>query len=211
VGEVLGSRGNTKAKKLLKGGTLFARITAVPVEEMGMLHFSLRGVKLKNVEGFFGKSDPFFEISAKVNSAGGLTWQPVYRSKPIMNNLDPNWTPGSVEISRLCNGDLNSPFLVEVWDWEKSGKHTPMGKFETTVNGLLAAQVAGGEGPANSVDTSRAFTLSRTGKDFGKIVVAKATLEGFVQPNTGYVSEPTKDTASSSVPESARPVTFASS
>jgi hypothetical protein len=39
--------GNTKAKKLRRGGTLFARITKAP-EMAGKLHLKLRGVKLKN-------------------------------------------------------------------------------------------------------------------------------------------------------------------
>jgi Copine/C2 domain len=202
VGEVLGSRGNTKAKKLRNGGTLFARITAAPVEDLGTLHLNLRGINLKNVDGVFGKSDPFFEISAKVNAAGGLTWHPVYRSQHILNDLNPKWPDFTVEVARLCdNGDLNKPVLVEVWDWDKKGKHTNMGKFETSVNGLLAARVSGGDGPARSVDASKGFSLIKKGKEFGKIVVTTARLEGF-----SAASAQAAATASSSIlPQSAPP------
>jgi len=179
VGEVLGARGNTKAKKMRNGGTLFVRITPAPVDSAGTLHLNMRGVKLKNVEGLFGKSDPFVEISAKVNAAGGLTWQPVYRSKPVMNNLNPNWPPFSLDLSRLCDGDLDKPVLVELWDWEKNGKHTPMGKFETSVNGLLAAAVPGADGgPQKGVDTSKAFQVTKKNKAIGQVVVTTAKLEG---------------------------------
>ena len=60
VGEVLGSRGNTKAKKLRKGGTLFCRIVPASEQHFGNLEVQLKGNKLKNVDGLFGKSDPFF-------------------------------------------------------------------------------------------------------------------------------------------------------
>jgi hypothetical protein len=43
-------------------------------EGSGVLRLKMKGVKLANVEGMFGKSDPFFELSRKVGTAGGLTW-----------------------------------------------------------------------------------------------------------------------------------------
>lgn len=57
----------------------------------GLLRLTLKGNKLKNVEGMFSKSDPFFEISRKVNAAGALTWDNVLRSEVIKNNLNPEW------------------------------------------------------------------------------------------------------------------------
>lgn len=168
VGEVVGARGNVKAKNLRNGGTLFARIRAAPDEQgSGMLQLQLKGVQLKNVEGPFRKSDPFFELHAKVDSAGGLTWQPVYRSKQIMNNLNPEWEPFAVDLARLCEGDFNRPVLFKLYDWNKNGKHTTMGQFETSVNGILAA------GP------SQAFEVTKRGKMYaGQIVVVSATLTG---------------------------------
>jgi hypothetical protein len=72
IGEVLGARGNVKAKKLKKGGTIFAHIAKS--KGSGLLRLKMKGIKLKNTEGFMRKSDPFFEICRKLNSAGGLTW-----------------------------------------------------------------------------------------------------------------------------------------
>lgn len=40
----------------------------------GKLQFKCKGAKLTNVEGFFGTSDPFFEIARKVDAGGGQTW-----------------------------------------------------------------------------------------------------------------------------------------
>lgn len=176
IGEVLGSRGNVKARKLKPGGTLFMRAIAAPSEDSGRLILKLQGRKLKNVEGIFSKSDPFVEISAKVNSAGGLTWQPVYRSQHIDNNLNPKWEEIDLNMNELCQGDKNAPILIAVYDWEKSGKHRSMGSFETTVNALITSVVPEGQG--KHVDTSKAYQLYKSGKDYGKIVVTGATIMG---------------------------------
>ena len=188
VGEVLGSRGSTKAKKLRSGGTLFARITTAPTQQMGNLHLKLQGNHLKNLDGLFGRSDPFFVISSKVTAAGGLTWQPVYRSEPIMNNLNPVWPACSIDVARLCDGDLRKPILVEVFDWDKKGKHTLIGKFETAVEGLTCAVV---EENIKTPNLSKAFTTIKMKRETGKIIVTKAYVEGYVAPNTSSAVQST--------------------
>lgn len=72
IGELLGARGNTQVKKLKKGGSLFA--TVKRQQGSGVLRLKLKGDKLKNTEGMFSKSDPFYELSRKVDIAGGQTW-----------------------------------------------------------------------------------------------------------------------------------------
>lgn len=117
VGELLGARGNTKAKKMRGGGTLFAMVRKSVGS--GVLRLELKGSKLKNVEGgIFGKSDPFFELSRKVDAAGSLTWDNVYRSKAVENNLNPTWEAAAIELSTLCGGNLDQPILVQVFDHE---------------------------------------------------------------------------------------------
>jgi hypothetical protein len=49
IGEILGARGNIKAKKIKGGGTLFCRVQKAPMSNAGTFHIQLRGVKLKNV------------------------------------------------------------------------------------------------------------------------------------------------------------------
>ena len=184
VGEVLGSRGNIKAKKLKGGGTLFCRIEPAPEQHAGVFHFSLRGIKLKNVDGLFGKSDPFFEVSRQINSGGGPIWQVVYRSKHIDNNLNPKWEPVSLDMNELCGGDETKTIMITVKDWQKNGKHSPMGFFETSVSGLLSAQTHSGTGDANTIDTTKAFKIARKGKSFGHIAVTKAIVEGGAPPDS---------------------------
>lgn len=165
VEECLGAKGNTKVKKLRPGGNLFCSVRKS--QGSGLLRLTLKGVNLKNVEGFFSKSDPFFELSSKVDSAGFLTWNNVFRSKHIKNNLNPQWETAVVELSSLCGGNLDAPILVSVFDHEGSGKHVSMGQFETTVNGLVEAG-----------RTGSAFTLTTKGKGVGSIVVVKADVSG---------------------------------
>ena len=177
LGECLGSRGNIKAKKIKNGGTLFARVTKAAETNYGSMHLSMRGIKLKNVDGLFSKSDPFFTINTQTDSASGRMWMPVYRSKPVMNNLNPEWEAFSIPMDQLCNGDRSKPILIEVFDWEKSGKHQTMGSFETNVNGLIAAKIMQNPSNPKEVPLTSAFTVrNKKNKDFGKIVVTQASV-----------------------------------
>ena len=64
---------NDKDHPLLRFfGSIFASVRKS--EGSGSLKLKLRGMKLTNVEGFFGTSDPFFEISKKVEAGGSQTW-----------------------------------------------------------------------------------------------------------------------------------------
>jgi hypothetical protein len=171
VGEVLGTRGNTKAKKLRKGGTLFCRITPVPVSAAGILRLTLGASGLKNVAGAFGKSDPFYEVSANVSAAGGLTWQPVFRSEHVQNNLSPVWKQAVLDMSRLCDGDMDKAIQITIWDWHKSGRHENMGLCETSVAALMAAVGVDGGSFAN------ALMVRKKGKDTGKLLVRSAQIE----------------------------------
>jgi len=52
--------GGVKGKRLRPGGTLYVRVSET--WDAGELILMLRGIKLRNVEGFFAKADPFYEI-----------------------------------------------------------------------------------------------------------------------------------------------------
>lgn len=191
IGELLGARGNIKAKKLRNGGTVFARVTEAAKIEYGTLNLSLSGHKLKNVDGFFSKSDPFFIVNAQVDSAGGRVWHPVYRSETIKNDLNPKWKACSMSVEKLCDGNKNKPILIEVYDWEKSGKHQAMGKFETSVNGLVSAQAMLAPGNGKDASLSGMMSLQHKGKSYGKILVVSAEVAGenLTPPQPALASE----------------------
>lgn len=165
LGELLGARGGTKAKKLRGGGVLHAHVRKS--KGSGVLRLQLQGQKLKNTEGFLRKSDPFFELSRRVDAAGAMTWDNVVKSDVVMDNLSPSWKEIAVELSILCAGEKDAPIMVKVYDFESSGKHVLMGQCETTVNGLVSASLR-----------NTNFTLTEKGKETGQIVVVKAEISG---------------------------------
>jgi hypothetical protein len=52
-------------------------------------------------------------------------------------------SPQKIAMVQLCNGDLDRPLKIEIFDHEKSGKHVFMGQVNTSVRELLAS---GGNG-----------------------------------------------------------------
>ena len=132
IGDVLGSRGSIKAKSLKRGGTLYARVEKAAPKSAGKLALRMSGIKLKNVEGMFKKSDPFYEIRRTYEGPGGGSWVPIHRSKPVKDNLNPMWEPATIDVNALCGGDLDRQLQVAIFDHESDGKHVSMGTFETT-------------------------------------------------------------------------------
>lgn len=169
IGELLGARGGTKGKKLKGQGTLYAQVRRS--EGSGVLRMKMKGVKLTNTEGFLRKSDPFYELSRKVNAAGGQTWDNVFRSETVKDNLSPDWKEMSIEISVLCGGDLDLPILVKVYDYESKGGHVLMGQFETSANGLVSSACSNSE-----------IKMKKKGKDTGSIFITKAAVSGVQAP-----------------------------
>jgi hypothetical protein len=131
----------------------------------GVFRLALKGEKLTNVEGMFSKSDPFFELARHANAAGGQSFDNIFRSETVHNNLNPVWKEVVIDVSILCGGDPDLPLRLTVFDHESSGKHKLMGELNVTVNGLIAA--------ANRRD---ALKIKRKDQDTGSIFVLKADL-----------------------------------
>ena len=154
----------------------FSASPSEALNEKSMLHLTLEGVDMANVEGYFGCSDPFFQIDASMKGFEGITmWQNIHRSEHIEKNLNPKWAPVEVSVDLLCQLDLEKPIRISIYDWEKSGKHQPMGHFETTVGDVLQAKASKRRG---QWDLSKAFaSLSDKGEVMGMIVVADVYTE----------------------------------
>eukprot|EP00977_Amphora_coffeiformis_P010847 scaffold2541_cov175-Amphora_coffeaeformis.AAC.3 len=169
LGEVLGARGSTKAKHLHGKGTVFAM--ARKSTGCGTLRFQFRGDNVSSPQnGLLGISfrrisSDSLDDSLKTLKAGGNTvWDTIYRSDPVMDDLEPAWDEATIELSHLCGGDFDLPILVKIFDHERSGKHILMGKFETTVNMLVESYL--------DADTTRCMTLSGQGTETtGRIFV----------------------------------------
>lgn len=105
-----------------------------------LLCVTFSAVKLSNKEGWFSKSDPFLKI-ARVNEDS--TWTYVWKSTTIDNSLNPKWQATKILLSSLCNGDLDRPLKIDIFDFEKNGKHAFMGTVETSARGLLTSNGTG--------------------------------------------------------------------
>lgn len=76
------------------------------------LSLGLSGKHLANKDGFFSKSDPYYELH-KAREDG--TWIPVYRSVFLKNTLNPSWPVAKkISLQSLCNGDYDRPLRIEV-------------------------------------------------------------------------------------------------
>jgi Ca2+-dependent lipid-binding protein len=166
LGDIINAPGNIKTASIKEGGTLCVRVQPMARFDRGTLNLGLRGIKLVNVESF-SKSDPFFEIQAAYAVNGVGTWTPVYRSEMVKNNLKPVWNECQISIEALCGGNLERPIKIQVFDWEKSGKHQGMGYLQTTTKALISA-----------VLTNSILQLQEGGRRFGTLMATKAEITG---------------------------------
>jgi len=157
LGEIVAkqSTGFTKILTDGKKGTL-----SVVAEELlnskeeVTLEFS--GLKLKKMNWFFAKSDPFLEISKSTESSRYIL---VHRTEFLKKTLNPRWKPFHLKAGSLCNGDYERDLKFEIFDWEFTGAHKSMGVFHTTLSQLIE-----GPGSRNIYDV-----LSSGGKKQGTL------------------------------------------
>ena len=138
LGDVVSAPGQTLNLKLRDPnkphgrGTLF-----VSVEERVEVHktccFQLSATHLDKMD-WFGKSDPFVEF---LRSKEGNQHQLAYRGEVIKKTLDPTWRPFELSLQKLCNGDLDRPLKCVVYDWNSSGSHEEIGRFDFSVRELV--------------------------------------------------------------------------
>eukprot|EP00553_Chaetoceros_curvisetus_P009217 CAMPEP_0204614494 /NCGR_PEP_ID=MMETSP0717-20131115/2183_1 /ASSEMBLY_ACC=CAM_ASM_000666 /TAXON_ID=230516 /ORGANISM="Chaetoceros curvisetus" /LENGTH=586 /DNA_ID=CAMNT_0051627163 /DNA_START=49 /DNA_END=1809 /DNA_ORIENTATION=- len=162
VGSVLGAKGNTKAQTIKGGGKIFIR--AEKAKDAGSLRLRMSGVKLTNTDGYFNKSDPFYQFTKKEEGFRGTEWNIVHRSGYIKNDLNPVWPMDNIDLNVLCDGDLDKKFKLDVYDNEKSGDHEFMGGIETSVNQLVGAKGSVG------------FDLMKKGKKEGTLKIHMAEI-----------------------------------
>ncbi len=67
----------------------------------------------------------------------------VFQNKRIDNTLNPRWAEVRIPTATLCNGDFDRPLRIEVFDWDKHGKHVSMGVADTSVRAMLTGNGAG--------------------------------------------------------------------
>jgi len=130
--KISGDLRNKKPKyKYPSYGTITVEATPL-VMSSGVLALNCSGKKLDKKDGIFsgGKSDPYL-IFYRGDPNGKYT--PVHKTEYIKNTLDPNWASFNIPMhSLLSNLDINSPILIECWDWDSDGKDSLIGQFTTS-------------------------------------------------------------------------------
>jgi hypothetical protein len=123
---VIGSPEKTKAVRLGKSGTIFARVTLVPDIPDKNLILKLRGVDLKYYEGLLHTPDVYFEVAAQGSSLrSGSYWIPIFRSETatVSSTSHPCWDVVSVSVSRVCCGDFDKPIQFRFFNRKATGGH----------------------------------------------------------------------------------------
>ena len=93
---------------------------------------------LKGKDGTFNKtSDPFLQI-ARLNEDG--SWVTVWRNQWIAKNLNPKYPRAPISMVQLCNGDMDRPLRISVYDYESSGKHEFMGNVDLNLRRLIESR-----------------------------------------------------------------------
>jgi Ca2+-dependent lipid-binding protein len=92
---------------------------------------------LKNMDGLFGKSDPFYTIS-RVDDAGSLseTSSVVYTSNVLHDELHPRWGKARIPLNKLTKGATTEvcQILVEVWDKDTYSKNDLIGSVRIALH-----------------------------------------------------------------------------
>ncbi|KAM8945625.1 copine-1 [Pelodytes ibericus] len=144
IGQIVSNRtlkGPLELKKGKLAGKGMISITAEEIKDTRVVNLEVEARNLDKKD-FLGKSDPFLEF---FRQGDGGTWQLVYRSEVIKNNLNPCWKKFSVPLQTFCGGDMNKPIKVSVSDQDDNSSSDLIGEFECTAAKLL-------EAPENAVE-----------------------------------------------------------
>jgi len=176
LGEIMAQQSKGFVRKLSKGGKIF-----VHAEELSsnkdLITMKFEGQKLDNKD-FFGKSDPFIEIS---KSNENNDYSVVFRSEVIQNNLNPLWKPFTMESRTLCNGDYDRTLKFDVFDMDNDGSHDLIGSFQTNVRRLLKGP--GGENVYECVNEKKKKKKGSKYKHSGILVLQQIQIE----PNPSFL------------------------
>jgi len=176
LGEIMAQQSKGFVRKLSKGGKIF-----VHVEELSsnkdLITMKFEGQKLDNKD-FFGKSDPFIEIS---KSNENNDYSVVFRSEVIQNNLNPIWKPFTMESRTLCNGDYDRTLKFDVFDMDNDGSHDLIGSFQTNVRKLLKGP--GGENVYECINEKKKKKKGSKYKHSGLLLLQQIQVE----PNPSFL------------------------
>ncbi|XP_055892331.1 copine-3-like [Biomphalaria glabrata] len=124
----------TKHKQQITNSVITVVAEEVKVnKEIAMFRFSAKQLDNKD---FLSKSDPFLEISRLLPDG---TWQVIYRTEVVKNNLHPEWRAFNLDLPTLCSGDWSKPIRLTVFDSDKNGSYDLIGGATTSMSEMIKA------------------------------------------------------------------------
>jgi len=173
LGEIVASQGKGLTRPLV-GEKVGQTITVVAEELLSCkewIHLTFSGKKLDRKDWWgFGSSDPFLTFL----KAGEFSqWTVVHRTEVKKGQLSPHWSPLSLSLSSLCNGDHHRPLRLRVEDWNRSGSHSLIGELETSVAQLRELS----PGTTLALINPKKKAKKSSYKDSGKLVLHSVRLE----------------------------------
>eukprot|EP00091_Calanus_sinicus_P005181 TRINITY_DN15575_c0_g1_i1.p1 TRINITY_DN15575_c0_g1~~TRINITY_DN15575_c0_g1_i1.p1 ORF type:complete len:110 (+),score=20.61 TRINITY_DN15575_c0_g1_i1:166-495(+) len=98
-----------------------------------MVRLRFEGRKLEDLD-FWTKSDPYLTLSRPAKNGSGAVQ--VRRTETIWNNLNPSWKVLYIPTSELCDGNLQMPLNIEVFDEDRNSRDDLIGRVELTLSDL---------------------------------------------------------------------------
>jgi len=136
LGDIVGSRGRRLIRKIKHSSRHNNGLLIVSAHEVQTSKFEVTlkcSARHLDKKDFFGKSDPFVEISSL--SPDGV-WTVVHRTEVIKKTLDPSWKPFTLPVNKLSNGDDTRLIRFQIFDWNKSGTMDFIGEFSASIDDI---------------------------------------------------------------------------
>ncbi|CAD8159167.1 unnamed protein product [Paramecium octaurelia] len=107
-------------------------------EENQMICWQWNATKVKNMDGWFGVSDPFLRFLKWHKNSD---WLLVHETEFIKNNENPTWKPFEIPHDKLHDENPQQPFKIELWDNQTNGKHQFIGAIEVTIEQIIFKEI----------------------------------------------------------------------
>ena len=198
VQDVLGTSRNSKAKRLRKGGVVYAHVelqydASAPLnrslsfpDDDRILRLRIKAESLvhtqstvnKYVSRATAKPDTYFEVARLSESHEQVV---VFRSATVKESVCPTYDLAVIELNAL-GSRFGSNLVITVFKLKRK-KCKPIGSFEASIETLTSAcrtntNVSGFEGCGDAEVSFPGLQLRRGGGEYaGKIVVLEATIE----------------------------------
>mmetsp|Transcript_25390 Transcript_25390/g.62489 ORF Transcript_25390/g.62489 Transcript_25390/m.62489 type:complete len:708 (-) Transcript_25390:824-2947(-) len=141
LGQLMGAKGCSVAKKLLRENALMVVTGNETMETCEVLEFRLSAQDLVKERSLYeqrvvDRCNPYFRVE-KLNK-DDQSWEVIWKSEAVKRNTSPTWKEARLPLQMICNGDLHNPVKLTIWDYDKDYRLIDyIGFVESTVSELL--------------------------------------------------------------------------